>query len=115
MSKGQIIRGLRNHRKTMQRQTLKTIRGQAIAGDVAGAKKGLNKEIKRLKDEDCFAYKNNRCTALIVKKCEDCNFYKTKDQSKLDKERAMERILSLDNEVIEHINQTYYKGKLEVD
>lgn len=65
--------------------------------------------------KDCFAYKNNRCTALIVKNCEGCNFYKTKDQQVKDKEKAMERILSLDKEVVDHINQTYYKGKLEVD
>ena len=30
--------------------------------------------------EDCFAYKRNSCTALKVKQCEGCSFYKTKEQ-----------------------------------
>lgn len=114
MSKGKIIKELKKHRRTMPRQTLKTIRGQAIAGDILGARKGLDREVKRLKDEDCFAYKNGKCTALKVKDCEACNFYKTKEQSKIDREKAMKRILSLDKGVVELINETYYKGKLEV-
>lgn len=113
MSKGQIIRELRNHRKTMPRQTLKTIRGQAIAGDVTGAKKGLDREIKKLKDENCFAYKNNRCTALKVKNCEGCNFYKTKDQQLNDKERARQRVLSLNKNTKRNIIDKYYKGKMK--
>ena len=64
--------------------------------------------------EDCFAYRRNSCTALKVKKCEGCSFYKTKKQYELDQLKAMERILSLDAKRREYIINTYYKGKLEV-
>lgn len=67
--------------------------------------------------KDCFAYINRRCGSLTVKKCEgkNCNFYKSKEQQLKDKEKAIERILSLDEYKIEHINKAYYKGKLEVN
>ena len=64
---------------------------------------------------DCFAYKRNSCTALKVKQCEGCSFYKTKEQFELDQQRAMNRILSLGAEQREHIINTYYKGQLEVE
>ena len=115
MSKVKIIKELKGYRKTMARQTLKTIRGQAIAGDVEGARKGLDKEVEKLNYDNCFAYKNKSCTALKVKQCKGCNFYKTKEESKEGRIKAMKRILSLDKGVVEHINQTYYNGKLEVD
>lgn len=41
-----ILRLLRNHRRTLTRQQIKTIRGQALAGDVEGAIKGLSKILK---------------------------------------------------------------------
>ncbi len=41
-----FLRLLRNHRRTLTRQQIKTIRGQALAGDVEGAAKGLSKILK---------------------------------------------------------------------
>jgi hypothetical protein len=61
---------------------------------------------------DCFAYKHNGCTALKVKQCEGCSFYKTKEQYQLDRQLAMEKILSLDKRLQGHINETYYGGKM---
>jgi hypothetical protein len=61
---------------------------------------------------DCFAYKHNGCTALKVKQCEGCSFYKTKEQYQLDRQLAMEKILSLDKRLQDHINKTYYGGKV---
>jgi hypothetical protein len=65
-------------------------------------------------NKDCFAYRNKRCTILTIKKCEGekCPFYKTKEQFKLGQEKAMERILTLDKELQDHINETYYGGKM---
>lgn len=63
---------------------------------------------------DCFAHKRNSCTALKVKQCEGCSFYKTKEQFELDQQKALERIRSLDVEKQEHIFEKYYGGKLEV-
>ena len=62
--------------------------------------------------KDCFAYRRNGCTALKVKKCEGCSFYKTKKEYLLGRQLAMERILSLDKDLQDHINKTYYGGKM---
>lgn len=64
--------------------------------------------------QDCFAYKHNSCTALKVRQCEGCSFYKTKEQYELDRQKAIERIRSLDAKRQEHIFETYYGGKPEV-
>lgn len=106
MSKGKIIRELKKHRETMPRQTLKTIRGQAVAGDIKGARKGLD----RLKEKDCFAYKNKRCTALKVKDCEGCDFYKTKDKVEEERADSIGRIMSLDKNTRAAIIQKYKLG-----
>lgn len=65
--------------------------------------------------KDCFAYINGRCRALTVKKCEGsrCNFYKSKDQQLNDKERARQRVLSLNKNTKRHIIDKYYKGKMK--
>ncbi len=66
--------------------------------------------------EDCFGYINKKCAILKSRKCEgsDCSFYKSKDKYQEDQEKAMERVLSLDEETREHINMKYYDGLLEV-
>ena len=47
MEKSVFIRLLGKYRKTLPKQQLRVLRGQALAGDVAGAKKGLEKVLKR--------------------------------------------------------------------
>jgi len=118
MNEQKVIEELGKHRKTMPRQTLKTIRGQAIAGDVEGASKGLNREIKKLdgmRVEDCFAYTNRGCKALKVRNCDDCTFYKTKEEFDEGQRKALERIKTLDLGVQKYINETYYAGKLKLE
>ena len=117
MREQKIIGELKKYRKTMPRQTLKTIRGQASAGDIEGASKGLNREVKKLEGmrvEDCFAYTNRGCKALKVRNCKGCNFYKTKEEVEASRIKAMERIMALDKDKRDHINETYYDGELEV-
>ncbi len=41
MTKEQFIRHLKNYRHLIPKQTLKTLRGQALSGDVDGANRGL--------------------------------------------------------------------------
>ncbi len=60
---------------------------------------------------DCFAYKRNSCTALKVKQCEGCSFYKPKEQFELDQQKALERIRTLDEEKQQHIFEKYYGGE----
>jgi hypothetical protein len=64
--------------------------------------------------QDCFAYRRNSCSALKVKKCDGCSFYKTKEQYLRDQKKALDRIYTLDEDKQRHIFETYYGGKREV-
>ena len=47
----------------------------------------------------CFADINTGskgCRALKIKKCTRCNFYKTEEQAKKDREKALKRLKKLD-------------------
>ena len=44
-----FIKELKNHRGLIPKNTLKTIRGQALAGDIEGAEKGLKKAVEKYK------------------------------------------------------------------
>ncbi len=63
---------------------------------------------------DCFAFKRNGCTALKVKDCDGCSFYKTKEQYEMDQQKALIRIYTLNITKQKHISEKYYGGKLEV-
>lgn len=43
-----FIKGLKDYRGLLPRQVIKTLRGQALAGDMKGAKKGLKKEVDKI-------------------------------------------------------------------
>ena len=43
-----FIKGLKDYRGLLPRQVIKTLRGQALAGDMKGAKKGLKKEVNKI-------------------------------------------------------------------
>ena len=42
-----FIKLLKDYRGIFPRQTIKTLRGQALAGDIEGVKKGLKKEVSK--------------------------------------------------------------------
>jgi len=67
-------------------------------------------------EQDCFAYKNRRCKALKIQKCEGtgCGFFKTKSQVEEDQRRVFKRIKSLDEVSRRHIMDLYYGGKMEL-
>jgi hypothetical protein len=45
--------------------------------------------------KDCFAY-NNGCSALKVNKCpENCKFYKTHQQLRIERQKAYNRLMEL--------------------
>lgn len=56
----------------------------------------------------CFALRRDRCTVLVVRRCqgEDCPFFKTKEQFDMDQQQALERIQSLEPE-----RRAYLMGK----
>lgn len=60
---------------------------------------------------DCFAYVNGKCSALETKDCDGCSFYKTKEQYEMDRQKALERIRSLNVERQKYIFEKYYGGE----
>ena len=48
MTANQFIRHLKQYRNKLPRNTIKTLKGQALAGDVEGAARGLERKLKRL-------------------------------------------------------------------
>lgn len=46
----------------------------------------------------CFADNGKSCTALKMKKCEGCSFFKTTEQKRKDDERTRKRLASLKNQ-----------------
>ena len=57
---------------------------------------------------ECFALRDGRCKALVVRKCQGatCPFFKTEEQYAADQQRALERFQSLESGW-----RTYLKGK----
>lgn len=45
----------------------------------------------------CFADNGKGCTALKVKNCEGCNFFKTVEQKAKDDEKTRKRLANLKN------------------
>lgn len=53
----------------------------------------------------CFANSNGvTCTALRVKNCEDCTFFKTLEQKLIDDEKSRKRLGSLKGKIINVFN-----------
>ena len=64
--------------------------------------------------EDCFAYVNkNKCLALRELDCDSCSFYQTVSQLKKAREKAKERIESLDSALQTYISDKYGHLKFE--
>ena len=59
---------------------------------------------------DCFAYQPTKCVARTKKNCDGCTFYKTAAAVKADREKAMARIATLDEETQERIARVYFGG-----
>lgn len=72
----------------------------------------LVKSIKQIKVEkiDCFAYQPTKCVALTKKNCNGCTFYKTASALKADREKAMNRIITLGIETQDKIARDYFGG-----
>lgn len=67
--------------------------------------------------EKCFADTGKKdCSALKIKKCNGCVFYKTKKEAERGRRQSFLRILSLEEDVKSHILGKYYgdDARLEV-
>lgn len=69
-----------------------------------------------MNEKECFANRKGRCKILTVRKCSgvNCNFYKTKEQLEVEREQALQRISSLDQDRRKKIMDNYYGGKLDL-
>jgi hypothetical protein len=67
-------------------------------------------------DKMCFAYRDEKCKILKLKKCksESCSFFKTKTQAEEDHKKALRRIKTLDPAVKRSIMELYYGGKMSL-
>jgi hypothetical protein len=67
-------------------------------------------------EKQCFAYRNEKCKALKVNKCEgeSCSFFKTKAQADEDQKKVFRRINSLDPATRRNIMDLYYGGKMSL-
>lgn len=56
---------------------------------------------------ECAFDKRKKCIALTTKKCNGCNFYKTKEQLNEGREKATARLMTLDKATSDYINAKY--------
>lgn len=61
--------------------------------------------------EDCFGNNGSTCKALRVKKCKNCNFYKTQKKHDEDRKKSIARIKSLGKVTAIGFEEKYYKGR----
>lgn len=70
----QFIAELKKYRHDISKQTLNTLRGQALSGDIGGASKGLNKVLNK-KPSDSERFTNaHRSTRYMTKKYNDIDY-----------------------------------------
>lgn len=67
-----------------------------------------------MKDKCAFDL-GKRCHAMTTKKCDDCKFYKTKEQLKEGREKATDRLITLDRALLNDIKSKYYNGRSRFD
>lgn len=60
--------------------------------------------------DKCAFEKGKKCTALTTKKCNGCNFYKTKEQLKEGREKSTDRLMTLSMATLKKIKAKYYRG-----
>ena len=71
-----FIKELKKHRHFLPKQTIKTIRGQALSGDLEGAKRGLKTALNKTQSNRDKMINAHRGTRYIIKNYGDVD-YKT--------------------------------------
>lgn len=61
----------------------------------------------------CFAENKGKCMTLKIKDCEDCSFYKTQEEVEKSRNKAINRIKTLEDYKRNNIIDTYYNGQLK--
>lgn len=61
--------------------------------------------------ERCAFDLDEKCSALLVKDCKGCTFYKTKEQLKAGREKATERLMTMDRNFLDYVKGKYYNQR----
>lgn len=61
--------------------------------------------------DKCAFDLGKRCHALTVKECAGCKFRKTERELKAGREKATNRLMTLDRALLNDIKQKYYTGR----
>ena len=69
-----FIRELKQYRHILSKQTISTLRGQAIAGDVEGAKKGLETALNKKQSNKDKMTNAHRSTRYMSKNYDDVDY-----------------------------------------
>lgn len=92
--------------------------GQQIATELNINIKTAFKYIKPLEQIEerkskCFALVSGECSILTVEKCHKskCNFYKTMEQARISREKAIKKIGKLSESKRDYISEVYFGGE----
>ena len=69
-----FIKELKQYRHILSKQTISTLRGQAIAGDVEGAKKGLETALNKKQSNKDKMTNAHRSTRYMSKNYDDVDY-----------------------------------------
>ncbi|HZJ99698.1 MAG TPA: hypothetical protein VFC79_06815 [Tissierellaceae bacterium] len=69
-----FIRELKQYRHSIPKQTLKSIRGQALAGDLVGARKGLETVLNRKQSSKDRMKNAHRSTKYMLGQYDDIDY-----------------------------------------
>lgn len=72
---GEFLIELKEHRHAVPRQTVKTLKGQALAGDVNGARKGLHASLKKQQSSRERLLNAHRNARYITKQYSEVNYH----------------------------------------
>lgn len=65
---------LKQYRHLLSKQTIKTIRGQALAGDITGARKGLEKVLNKKQSSKDRMINAHRNTRYMLRQYDDIDY-----------------------------------------
>lgn len=104
-------------------QKINELRGNGLSGSDIAEELNLNiktvykyaKSLEELeaKKSKCFALVHGECSILTVEKCHKskCNFYKTMEQARISREKAIKKIGKLSESKRDYISEVYFGGE----
>jgi hypothetical protein len=63
---------------------------------------------------ECFAFAEDKCSALKALECDGCNFYKSRERAHQDQQKVFRRIKGLHRQARVNIIELYYRGNMKL-